>query len=87
MGRKENGRWWRSLGGGRWRQGTAGYVPFQGSHSTVTAIPEPVARLIYEEYHYDQSFEELHRRGGFGTAEAIAALADIVERERAKNGR
>lgn len=57
-------------------------VPFQGTHSTVSGIPEPIARLIYEEYHHDQSFERLHERGGFGVGEALAALADIIERER-----
>lgn len=79
---RRNGRWWNSLGSGAWRSGAAGSVPFQGTHSTVSAIPEPIARLIYEEYHHDQTFERLHERGGFGVGEAIAALADIIERER-----
>lgn len=79
---KRNGRWWKSLGAGAWRRGAPGFVPFQGGHSTITGIPEPIARLIYEEYGNDQTFDRLHERGGFGTGEAIAALADIIERER-----
>lgn len=77
---KRNGRWWLSLGSG-WKRGKDGFVPFLGSES-ITGIPEPIARLVYEEYHYDQTFERLHERGGFSAAECIAALADIIERER-----
>ena len=49
-------------------------------------LPEPIARLVYEQYAYqfgtEQSFERLHERGGFGHREVIALLADLIERER-----
>lgn len=63
-------------------------VPLQVrlKHNEKTTIPEPIARLAYEEYAYQfgtqQSFERLHERGGFGYAEVIALLADLIERER-----
>lgn len=51
-------------------------------------IPEGIARLAYEEYAHrfgtDQSFERLHERGGFGTVECLALLADLIERERVR---
>lgn len=63
-------------------------VPLQVrlKHNEKTTIPEPIARLAYEEYSYqfgtEQSFERLHERGGFGYQEALALLADLIERER-----
>lgn len=51
-------------------------------------LPEPIARLAYEEYvnqgHGNQSFDRLHERGGFGVTEVISLLADLIERERAQ---
>lgn len=62
-------------------------VPVQRLHgrdSQALTIPEPIARLAYEEYAAQfgrsQSFERLHERGGFGTMELICLLADLVER-------
>lgn len=64
-------------------------VPLQlriNPHESPT-IPEPIARLAYEEYSRrmgtDQSFERIHQRGGFGYTEVISLLADLIERERA----
>jgi hypothetical protein len=79
---KQRGRWLRDMRAGP-------QVPIQSDH--LTRIPEPVARLAYEQYAYeygtDQSFERLHERGGFGTGEALALLADLIERERGGSGR
>lgn len=83
---EKNSRWWDSLGNyAFWTRGTPNVLPIQGAKN-FNGIPEPIARLVYEEYsaHYGtrQSFERIHERGGFGAAEVIAALADIIERER-----
>lgn len=79
---EKNGRWWKSLGGEQWIDGVPGTFPLRNERR-ITAIPEPIARLIFEEYPYDDvSFEEIHAQGGFGVAEAFASLADIIERER-----
>lgn len=63
----------------RWRTGRA---PGDGSDT----VPEPIARLAYEEYanqgHGGQSFERIHERGGFGVTEVVNLLADLIERER-----
>lgn len=85
-------RWWRSLGSSVWRTRThngttrakveeKSVVPFKGGVE-MRVIPEPIARLIYEEYDGDESFELLHKHGGFEIGEALAALSDIIERER-----
>lgn len=79
---------------GRWFMGMAGYrgpvrPVLRGGETRRTDMPEPIARLAYEEYanqgHGDQSFEHIHQRGGFSMGEYVALLADLVERERAKN--
>lgn len=82
----KNSRWWDSLGNRlNWDKQLKAVCPLQGSKEN-SGIPEPIARLVYEEYsaHYGttQSFDRIQERGGFGVTEVIAALADIIERER-----
>lgn len=77
-----DGRWNASLGGSRWKGSHPETVSFQGCDPALRVIPEEIARLIYEEYDGDESFELVHARGGFDVAEALASLADIIERER-----
>lgn len=80
MSARKIGRWSGCMS--RWEERSPIQTPIRRSHT----IPEPVARLIYEQYAYEngtsQSFERLHQRGGFGMIEAIGLLADLIERER-----
>ena len=53
----------------------------QGEHNPdipYGTVPEAIARLAYAEYarrgHGDQTFERLHKRGGFGWFELVACL-------------
>lgn len=73
----------------RWYTGRAGVqkrVPMQHSRHHEPGIPEPIARLAYEEYanqgHGSQSFDRLHERGGFSEAEIVLLLSDLIERSR-----
>lgn len=74
---------------GRWYGNTVRYeqrMPMQHTHPPMRGIPEPIARLAYEEYanqgNQEQSFERLHDRGGFSDVEIIGLLADLIERGR-----
>ena len=59
-------------------------VPMQVERPPVTSIPEPIARLAWNEYaprFPGQEFEHFfHQRGGFGAVEIIHLLADRIER-------
>ena len=61
-------------------------VPMQTHGRIEPRISADIARMAHDEYakHYDQTFERLHQRGGFGVEEIIALLATALERERAK---
>ena len=89
---KAKGRWFRSAVRSSWLRGKPGMVPMVSSDMQVTAIPEEICKMVYEEYEssfsapydpvpvtYDEVMDE---QGGFPIGWVIGALADIVERQR-----
>lgn len=67
-------------------------LPIQVGTVAREGIPEPIARMVYDEYARQygasQSFERLHQRGGFGVIEALHLLCQriVFITERTKKG-
>ena len=63
------------------------YVPIQCNDYTPNTVPLAVAVEAYEEYaaqgHGDQSFEQLHARGGFDWPELAILLYNHIRRLKA----
>ena len=59
-------------------------VPMQADRPPETAVPEPIARLAWDEYQQrfqGQEFDHFfHQRGGFSAYELILLLGDALER-------